>query len=130
MILTRNLHGNLYNGLTGIVHSLNAETGPVINFGGKLVSIPKMKFEEYDPSTYTVLATRVQYPLKLAFALTVHRAQGQEFERLETDFYSFFAPGQMGVAVGRAVKKSGLKILHYNSRAANLKHPYDPASFL
>ena len=129
MILTRNLHGNLYNGLTGIVHSLNAETGPVINFGGKLVSIPKMKFEEYDPSTNTVLATWVQYPLKLAFALTVHRAQGQEFDRLEIDCYSFFAAGQMGVAVGRAVKKSGLKILHYNSRAANLKHPQEVYDF-
>ena len=60
-----------------------------------------MRFEEYDPSTKKVLARRVQYPLKLAFALTVHRAQGQEFTRVEIDYYSFFAPRQMGMAAGR-----------------------------
>ena len=129
MILTRNLHGSLYNGLTGIVHSLTAETAPVINFSGKLVSIPKMKFEEYEPATDNVLATRIQYPLKLAFALTVHRAQGKEFDRLEIDCYSFFAPGQMGVAVSRAKKKPDLKIIHYKSRAANLKHPQEVYDF-
>ena len=35
----------------------------------------------------------------------------------------------MGVAVGRAKKKSGLKIIHYNSRAANLKHPQEVYDF-
>ena len=38
-----------------------------------------------------VLACWVQYPLKLAFALTVHRAQGQKFACVEIDCYSFFS---------------------------------------
>ena len=121
VILTRNLHGHLCNGRRGIVPSLSAETGQVINFGGKLVSVPKIIFEQYDPSTNKVLACRVQYPLKLAFALTVHRAQGQEFEGLEIDCHSFFAPRKMGVAVGRVVNTSGLKIINYNSGQPTLK---------
>ena len=78
----------MYNGQKGIVHSFDVETGPVVNFGGKLVAVPKLKFEIFDPSTHTVLATRTQYPLKLAYALTVHRAQALEFRRLEIDCYS------------------------------------------
>ena len=35
----------------------------------------------------------------------------------------------MGVAVGRAKKKSGLKIIHYNSKVANLKHPQEVCDF-
>jgi hypothetical protein len=59
----------------------------------------------------------------LAFALTVHRAQGQTLSAVEIDCYSCFAPGQMGVAVGRAVSKDGLRIRNFSSEAAHLKHP-------
>jgi ATP-dependent exoDNAse (exonuclease V) alpha subunit len=34
----------------------------------------------------------------LAFAMTVHRAQGQTLQYVDIDCYSFFAAGQMGVA--------------------------------
>ena len=80
-------------------------------------------FEVYDPDSKTVLAVRTQYPFKLAYGLTVHRAQGQTVQNVEIDCHSFFAPGQMGVAVGRAVRISGLRIVNYNSTAAHLKHP-------
>ena len=48
-----------------------------------------------------VLASRMQYPIMLAFAMTVHRAQGQTLQYVDIYCYSFFAAGQMGVAVGR-----------------------------
>ena len=35
----------------------------------------------------------------------------------------------MGVAVGRVLKTSGLKIVNYNSSAASLKHPQDVYDF-
>lgn len=58
----------------------------------------------------------------LAFALTVHRAQGQTLDFVEVDCYSFFAPGQMGVAVGRATTISGLRIVNFNKQAAYKRH--------
>ena len=82
----------------------------------------KCLFEVYDPTTKTILASRMQYPLRLAYALTVHRAQGQSMKYLEVDCYSFFAPGQMGIAIGRAITTEGLRILNYNPMAARLKH--------
>ena len=55
--------------------------------------------------------------------MTVHRAQGQTIDNIEVDCSSFFAPGQLGVAVGRAVCKNGLRIFNLNMEAAMMKHP-------
>jgi hypothetical protein len=50
-------------------------------------------FEIYDPTSEKVLASRQQFPLRLTYAMTVHRAQGQSIQYLDVDCYSFFAPG-------------------------------------
>ena len=49
--------------------------------------------------------------------------------RVEIDCFSFFATGQMGVAVGRAENKARLCILNYNREAAVLKHPKEVYDF-
>ena len=123
VILIRNLQAGMFNGSRGIVHSLEPNKAPIVNINGRLIVAEKCRFEVYDPKSKSVLASRTQYPFKLAYGLTVHRAQGQTVDKLEIDCYSFFAPGQMGVAVGRAVRISGLRIINYNSAAAHLKHP-------
>ena len=123
VILIRNLQSGMFNGSRGTVHSLEPNKAPVVNINGRLIVAEQCRFEIYDPSSKTVLAVRTQYPFKLAYGLTVHRAQGQTVKKLEIDCHSFFAPGQMGVAVGRAVRISGLRIVNYNSTAAHLKHP-------
>lgn len=123
VILIRNLPGKLYNGLRGIVHHLERDKPPVINFAGRIVTLNRSTFEIYHPEERKVLASRKQYPLKLAYALTVHRAQGQTIRNVEIDCYSFFAAGQMGVALGRAVHSDGVRVLNYNSKAAHLQHP-------
>ncbi|KAH3896149.1 hypothetical protein DPMN_020322 [Dreissena polymorpha] len=81
------------------------------------------KFELFDASQNKVLASSSQIPVILAFAMTVHHAQGQIIQNLEIDSASFFAPGQLGVAVGRAVCKQGLCIRNLNMTSAFLKHP-------
>ena len=44
-----------------------------------------------------------QYPLKLAYAFTIHKAQGQTYEKVILDLNShIFAPGQLYVALSRA----------------------------
>ena len=98
------------------------ESGPMVNFDGKRMTMTKSTFEICSEGGH-VLATRSQYPLKLAFALTIHRAQGQTLPQLVVDCYRFFKAGQMGVAVGRATCKDGLQVLNYNSEAARMKHP-------
>lgn len=109
--------------MTGTVHHLERGSPPVVNFSDNLVTVSETTFEVYDSRQQKTLGSRTQIPLILAFALTVHRAQGQTLHHVEVDCYSFFAPGQIGVAIGRAVTTSGLRILNFNQKAASTKHP-------
>jgi hypothetical protein len=123
VILIKNLGEGLFNGTRGKVHKVSATGPPIINFNGKFITLNQERFEIFDKEQNTVLACRVQYPVMLAFALTVHRAQGQTLPFVEVDCFSFFAPGQMGVAIGRATSTDGLCVRNFNLKAAHLKHP-------
>ena len=70
-----------------------------------------------------LLAKREQLPLKLGYAITVDKAQGHTMDEVIIDSSNFWRLGQMGVAVGRASSKEGLKFAAYNHRASELKHP-------
>lgn len=55
--------------------------------------------------------------------MTVHRAQEQALQYLDVDCYSFFAAGQMGVAIGRVQSNAGLRVHNFNKSAATLHRP-------
>lgn len=55
-----------------------------------------------------VLGTFEQYPVKLAWAITVHKSQGLTFERAIIDVGHAFAPGQVYVALSRLRSLNGL----------------------
>lgn len=57
----------------------------------------------------SVSATFTQYPIKLAWAATIHKCQGQTFENVMIDMdYGAFAHGQTYVALSRVVSLDGL----------------------
>ena len=53
-----------------------------------------------------------QFPIKLAYALTSHKAQGASIENLEIDASKFFAPNQFYVALSRATDPTKIKIVN------------------
>ena len=55
-----------------------------------------------------VLGTFTQYPLKLAWAVTIHKSQGLTFEKAVVDIGNAFAPGQIYVALSRLRSLNGL----------------------
>ena len=128
VILIRNISKTLVNGLKGEVVQLS-EKGPVVRFGEQLVPLQKYSFDVYDQEVARVLAVRYQYPIKLAYALMMHRAQGQTLHKLVVDCSGVRNPGQIGVAVGRAVSSHGLQVLNYNRTSASLKHPQSVYDF-
>ncbi len=72
------------------------------------------EIEEEEIGTFT------QYPLKLAWAITVHKSQGLTFDRAIVDIGDAFAPGQIYVALSRLRSLDGL-ILTSNLNSRGLK---------
>ena len=59
-----------------------------------------------------VLGTFVHYPIKLAWAITIHKSQGLTFEKAILDVADAFAPGQAYVAFSRLRSLEGLILLN------------------
>ena len=55
-----------------------------------------------------VVGTFEQFPIRLAWAVTVHKSQGLTFEKVIADLGSAFAPGQVYVALSRCTSFDGL----------------------
>jgi ATP-dependent DNA helicase PIF1 len=74
------------------------------------------------PQEFTVLnaegeteARREQVPLILAWALSMHKSQGQTLERVRVDLRRTFEKGQAYVALSRATKLETLQVLNFNA---------------
>ena len=63
-----------------------------------------------------VQASRNQVPLILAWALSIHKAQGQTLERVKVDLGKIFEKGQAYVALSRATCQKGLQVLRFDPK--------------
>jgi ATP-dependent DNA helicase PIF1 len=69
-----------------------------------------------------ILAKRIQVPLILAWALSIHKAQGQTIERIKVDLGKVFEKGQAYVALSRATSQAGLQVLRFDPKKV-MVHP-------
>ncbi|XP_021349151.1 uncharacterized protein LOC110447633 [Mizuhopecten yessoensis] len=117
VILLRNLTNKLCNGLSGTIVSLETD-GPVVNFPtvNETMKIPKMTFTVFSPQHQSNLAERFQVPLKLAYALSIHKSQGMTLDSVEVDCQQMFKPGQLGVAMGRVRTTAGLRVINFKEQ--------------
>ncbi|KKA19930.1 DNA repair and recombination protein pif1, mitochondrial [Rasamsonia emersonii CBS 393.64] len=69
-----------------------------------------------------VQAQRQQVPLILAWALSIHKAQGQTLQRVKVDLGRVFEKGQAYVALSRATSQAGLQVFGFDPKKV-MVHP-------
>jgi hypothetical protein len=124
VMLIYNLSTKLRNGTRGRVVLLE-DDGPTVEFPtvGITMKIPKCTWFAYKKCTSKLIGERQQFPLKLAWAFTVHKAQGQTLAAAVVHSGKEFTPGQLYVACSRVTAKEGLSVICFNARTLIKEHP-------
>jgi hypothetical protein len=131
VMLMRNVSERLVNGLQGIVTHLT-QTSATVFFrdAQQTLTVKKEKFSRFNPRLGKDSATREQLPLSLSFGITIHKAQGMSLDNVEVVCSGIFAPGQLGVAVGRAKSTDGLSLSNFDPTAHVIPQPEDLLAFI
>lgn len=114
VVLLRNSSQTLVNGSRGVVVSLSPD--PEVRFLSgetKVVGREKEEFDVMGPGGVRQ-AVRHQVPLRLSWAMTIHKSQGMSIDLLEVDLRDVFEAGQAYVALSRARTLEGLRVLGYD----------------
>lgn len=119
VMLLRNDSGKRWvNGSIGHIACLSRNS-VTVSMEGTHYAIPKERWEKiqykWNPETEKiereVIGIFEQYPIKLAWAITIHKSQGQTLTDVIIDMESgAFAHGQLYVALSRCTSLSGIKL--------------------
>ncbi|MEO8943887.1 MAG: helix-turn-helix domain-containing protein [Ginsengibacter sp.] len=107
-----------FNGKIGVIKSLHQDEIIVTCDGGDIY----VSRETWENIRYAinrndgkieqeVLGTFTQFPLRLAWAITIHKSQGLTFEKVMIDAGEAFSSGQVYVALSRCTSLSGIVLL-------------------
>lgn len=117
MLLNNHPQGAWVNGSIGEIEAMYRDFVLVKLDSGETVKVDAYTWENYhsafDPAKQAIVRVKVgefsQLPLKLAWAVTIHKAQGQTFERVAIDLgRGAFAGGQAYVALSRGTSLAGI----------------------
>ena len=122
VLFTTNKWGSYHNGQRAIVEHIE-EDHIVVSLlsNGKLIKVDRFEFEmsrsviKDDKIENEVLYTLKQFPLRLCYAITIHKSQGMGIEELVCNVDNIFATSQFYVALSRSTNPKKLMIEYSRS---------------
>lgn len=96
--------------------------GEIVEIGPNSYDLGEFRLNGSEPS-YEILASFYQFPLRLAYGITIHKSQGMSIENLTCNLDNIFAEGQLYVALSRATNPKNLSIVY--SRNGDFKSYLD-----
>ncbi|WP_258103822.1 AAA family ATPase [Marinoscillum sp. MHG1-6] len=117
MFVRNNPEKGYFNGSTGTVEDFDAKGWPKVKLssGQHILTLPE-EWTVVDEKE-NILASYEQIPLRLAWAITVHKSQGMTLDAAEIDLSKTFETGQGYVALSRLKDWNGLYLKGMNNRA-------------
>lgn len=111
LIKNLNIEAGLANGSRGVVTGFATNGQPIVKFmNGQILQIGVEKWTMR--VNETVIMRRTQYPLILAWSITIHKSQGSTIDLLKVDLGSkIFSDGQSYCALSRSKSLEGLSII-------------------
>jgi hypothetical protein len=123
VMFIKNDNMNRYaNGTRGVVEGFESDTGwPVVKmYNNRIINVEPEDWNYEDNGI--IRATLTQIPLRLAWAITIHKSQGMTLDAAEMDLGDAFEPGMGYVALSRVRALTGLKLMNLNEMALTV-HP-------
>ena len=120
MFVANNPAKGFVNGTRGSVIDFVGDTPVVVTSGGREIQVEPHSWKLEEDGRVKAEAT--QLPLRLAWAITIHKSQGMSLDAAEIDLSRSFTPGMGYVALSRVRSMDGVYLAGIN-RTALVMHP-------
>ena len=121
MFIKNNHEKGYINGTTGVVIDFDKQTNlPIIKTSDGVVVHLDLEDWSMENESTNIVAKVSQIPLKLAWAITIHKSQGMTLDAAEIDLSKTFEVGQGYVALSRIKNIDGLRLMGLNDTALSV----------
>ena len=118
--------GRWVNGSLGLIKSIGEDSIKISLLDGPTTDLEKVSFNILNADGKEV-ASATNFPVNLAYATTIHKAQGLTLDRVAVDLKNLWEPGQAYVALSRVKTREGLYITDWTP--SSVKSDPDVSSF-